>query len=100
MTKDTEDIRSKGKVKCSQEDTADFLNSKINVDPSIAGLITLDKQANQILIKSALQGSGLLAVQNGVITPISAPSSGKYLLACNQGNFAWMQYKDCENACQ
>lgn len=94
------DIKSKGKVKCSQEDTADFLNSKINVDPSIAGLITLDKQANQILIKSALQGSGLLAIQNGVITPISAPSSGKYLLACNQGNFAWMQYKDCENACQ
>ena len=94
------DFKSNGKVKCSEQDTADFLNTKIQVDSSISGLITLDKQPNQILIKSALQGSGLLAIQNGVITPIEAPASGKYILACNEGVFSWMQYRDCENACK
>lgn len=94
------DFKSNGKVKCSEQDTADFLNTKIQVDSSISGLITLDKQPNQILIKSALQGSGLLAIQNGVITPIEAPASGKYILTCNEGVFGWMQYRDCENACK
>ena len=94
------DFRSEGKVKCSQADEADYLNSKIEVDESISSLITLEKQETQILIKSALQGSGLLAIQNGIITPIEAPTSGKYLLACNDGVLSWMQYSDCENACK
>ena len=99
-TEDGIDFRSVGKVKCTQADEADYLNSKIEVDESISSLITLEKQETQILIKSALQGSGLLAVQNGIITPIEAPTSGKYLLACNDGVLSWMEYSDCENACK
>ena len=94
------DLTSKCKVKCTENDTPDFLNTKINVDPSIAGLITLEKQDNQILIKSALEGSGLLAIQDGKITTISAPSEGQHLLACKNGAFSWIQASDCENACE
>lgn len=93
------DIKANGKVKCTANDTPDFLNSKINVDASISGLITLDKQANQILIKSALTGSGLLLVENGQIKPLPAPA-GKAVLAVDNGSFVWLPYADCENACQ
>jgi hypothetical protein len=88
------------KVKCTEADTADYLNTKINIDQSIASLITLEKQDNQILIKSALESSGLLAVTNGVITPISTPTSGQFLLSYKNGSFSWIEYSDCENACE
>jgi hypothetical protein len=56
------------------------LNSKIEVDSSIASLITLDKQADKIIIKSAIQGSGIMLVNNGTVSLLEA--SGNGVLAC------------------
>lgn len=86
-----------GKVKCTQSDTAGYLNQKIQVDSSIASLITLDKQADKIVIKSAIQGSGIMLVNNGQISLLQA--SGNCVLACQGGVIKWIPYSDCENAC-
>lgn len=93
------DFKSKGTVRCTANDSLGYLSSKINVDPSIASLITLEKQTSQLLIKSALSGSGLLKVENGSISFLTPPGGGKYLLACTSGVFGWVEYADCEDAC-
>lgn len=86
-----------GKVKVTENDTADYLSSKIEVDSSIASLITLDKQADKIVIKSAIQGSGIMLVNNGAVSLLQA--SGNAVLACQSGVIKWIPFADCENAC-
>lgn len=86
-----------GKVKCTDNDSPAWLNDKISVDDSISDLIKLDKQENQILIKSKLQGSGLLILENGKIKKLTAPE-GNVVLTCNNGSFGWMQYDTCKNS--
>ena len=84
-------------VKCSQSDQAGYLNSKIQVDSSIASLITLDKQEDKIVIKSAIQGSGIMLVNGGTISLLEA--SGNGVLVCQGGVIKWNPFKECENAC-
>lgn len=91
------DFKSNGKVKVTANDTADYLSAKIDVDPSISSFITLDKQDDKILIKSAIQGSGILVVNNGAISLLQA--SGNAVLACKDGTLTWIPYADCDNAC-
>lgn len=104
ITADTDnsclDFTGAGKVQVNEEDTPGYLVEKIAVDASIASLIAIEEGQGQLLIKSVLEGSGLLAVQNGTITPISAPASGNFILACNDGAISWMPYSNCEDACK
>lgn len=96
---DTLDFKATGKVACTSGDVLDYLNQKINVDSSIASLITLEKQSSQILIKSALSGSGLLIINNGQISTVAIPNDGNYVLANTSGSLGWIAYADCDNAC-
>lgn len=77
----------------------DYPNFALSVDSSIASLLSLEKTAGGIKIKSALQGSGLLAVSNGNISVLPA-GSGNVVLACSNGTFTWLPYADCDLACQ
>lgn len=87
------------KIKISQEDEAPgFLPSKLVVDESAAGLIQLVPEGNVLKIKSALQGSGIMILNNGKVETLAAPG-GKAVLVCDGGTFAWVEYGDCENAC-
>jgi hypothetical protein len=87
-----------GKIKISEEDTLGFLPSKLVVDESAAGLIQLVPEGNVLKIKSALQGSGIMILNDGKVSTLAAPE-GKAVLVCNGGTFAWVEYGDCENAC-
>jgi len=71
----------------------------LEIDSSISSLLALEKSAGGIKIKSALQGSGLMAVSGGNITLIPAPSNGNAVLACSNGVFSWLPYADCDSAC-
>lgn len=76
----------------------DYPNFALTVDSSIASLLSLEKTAGGIKIKSALQGSGLLAVSNGNISVLPA-GSGNVVLGCSNGTFTWIPYADCDLAC-
>lgn len=93
------DFTATGKVRCTMFDDLDYLNTKINVDSSIASLIRLIKNAGEIKIANALQGTGLIAISNGNITVLPAPA-GNAVLACSNGVFTWLPYSDCDFACQ
>ena len=93
------DFTATGKVRCTMFDDLDYLNTKINVDSSIASLIRLIKNAGEIKIANALQGTGLIAISNGNITVLPAPA-GNAVLACSNGVFTWLPYADCDFACQ
>ena len=89
-----------GKVACSaNDDDLDYLNNKIFVDPSIASLLTLVKEDDQIIISSTLRGNGLLLVNNGQITTLPVPNNGNYVLGNASGSLGWIPYSDCDNAC-
>ncbi|MBR4316037.1 MAG: hypothetical protein IKP65_03595 [Alphaproteobacteria bacterium] len=92
------DFTATGKVRCTMFDDLDYLNTKINVDSSIASLIRLIKNAGEIKIANALQGTGLIAISNGNITVLPAPA-GNAVLACSNGVFTWLPYADCDFAC-
>ena len=79
-------------------DDLDYLHNKIFVDSSIASLIRLIKNTNDIKIASALQGTGILFIQNGTITVIPAPA-GNAVLASQNGQLSWLPYADCDFAC-
>lgn len=88
-----------GKIKLTKNGNLGYLQDKLIVDQSIAGLLKLEQDGQQLLIKSTLQGSGLLAVNNGRITAIPAPNQGNFLLGCSNGVFSWMSYANCQDAC-
>lgn len=77
----------------------DYPNFALEIDNSIASLLDIEKSAGGIKIKSALQGSGLMAVSGGNISIIPAPSSGNVVLGCSNGSFSWIPYADCDTAC-
>ena len=93
------DFNGAGKVQINGGDTADFLVNKLVVDASISDLITLEDTGSTLNIKSALNGSGLLKIENGKISSLTPPSGGNYLLACSNGQFTWVEYANCEDAC-
>ena len=76
----------------------DYPNFALQIDNSISDLLSIEKTAGGIKIKSALQGSGLMAVSGGNITLIPAPSSNA-VLGCSNGQFSWIPYADCDTAC-
>lgn len=94
------DFLATGKVACSEnDDYLDYLNNKIFVDPSIASLLTLVKEDDQIIISSTLRGNGILLVNNGQITTLPVPDNGNYVLGNASGSLGWIPYSDCDNAC-
>lgn len=96
---DTIDFKSTGKVKVSENDTADYLGEKIVIDPSISSLIALQNTGTQLKIKSAIEGSGIMIVNNGSITLLQAPS-GKAVLVSQNGSLSWKEFAPCETACE
>ena len=105
ITADTEnsclDFTGAGKVQVSEEDIPGFLQEKIEIDPALASFLTLEPNgdSSKLLLKPAIKGTGLVAVQNGEIQIIEAPTSGSFVLTANNGVFSWEAVSDCENAC-
>lgn len=102
-------VRGLSGIKCDQTKTdqnhtlsysisIDYPNFALEIDSSIASLLDIEKSAGGIKIKSALQGSGLMAVSGGNISLIPAPN-GNAVLACSNGAFSWLPYADCDSAC-
>ena len=94
------DLKDTCKTKVQEDDESPgYLAEKIEIDPSLEGLITIENTGTQLLLKLAIQGSGLMKIENGQVSVLEAPAGGKYLLACDNGTFSWVEYADCENAC-
>lgn len=87
-----------GKIKLTDDGNLGFLQDKLIVDSSIASLLKLEVVGQQLLIKSAIEGSGLLKVENGVVSVLSAPSE-KSVLVGDATGFSWMGIADCQSAC-
>lgn len=96
---DTLDFKATGKVKVSENDTADYLGTKIVVDSSIASLIALQDTGTQLKIKSAIEGSGIMLINNGQISLLQAPT-GKAVLVAEGGSLSWKQFGTCQDSCQ
>ena len=60
--------------------------------------ISVSQSGNTFNISLSLQGSGILVINNGTITPLPLPS-GKAVLVSDNGNLSWVPYSTCENAC-
>lgn len=89
-------------VKVAQTDeTAGYLSEKLESDESVIQALTLeaDQDCTVVQLKLVPQGNGILVYQNGILTPLPAPSKPS-VLTFDGTNFAWQQYSDCENACQ
>ena len=69
------------------------------IDPSLEDLIEIEylEDGQGIRLKSALEGNGLLAVENGKIRALEGQTN--CLLACTENGFSWMPFSDCANAC-
>ena len=94
------DLKDTCKTKVQEDDESPgYLAEKIDIDPSLEGLITIENTGTQLLLKLAIEGSGLMKIENGQVSVLEAPAGGKYLLACDNGTFSWVEYADCENAC-
>lgn len=95
---DNLDFKSTGKVKVSEGDSADYLGAKIKIDSSLASLITLENTGSELIIKSAIQGSGIMLVNNGQISLLQAPQ-GKAVLVADGGSIGWKEYGTCQDSC-
>ena len=91
-------IPNLGKIKLTDDGQLGFLQDKLIVDSSIATLLKLELVGQQLLIKSAITGSGLLKVENGVVSVLSAPND-KSVLVADANGFSWMGIAECETAC-
>lgn len=91
-------IPNLGKIKLTDDGNFGFLQQKLIVDSSISALLTLEVVGQQLVIKSAIQGSGLLKVENGVVSVLSAPNE-KSVLVGDANGFSWMGIAECETAC-
>lgn len=91
-------IPNLGKIKLSDQGDFGFLQDKLIVDSSISSLLKLELVGEQLLIKSAITGSGLLKVENGVVSVLTAPND-KSVLVGDANGFSWMGIAECETAC-
>jgi hypothetical protein len=78
-----------------------YLQEKIEIDEKLASFLKFEpsEDNSKLLLKPAIEGTGLLAIQNGEFQVIEAPTSGSFLLTVNNGAFSWEPVSDCENAC-
>lgn len=78
---------------------------QITVDENIEDFIIVEEDEendeqyiNKLKIKSVLLDSGILIVNNGKISLLKAEE--KSVLSYQNGQFKWISYTDCENACE
>ena len=78
-----------------------YLQDKIIIDEKLASFLKLEPSEDNatLLLKPAIEGTGLIAIQNGAFQVIEAPTSGSFILTVNNGAFGWEPVGDCENAC-
>lgn len=78
-----------------------YLQDKLVIDEKLASFLKLEPSEDNstLLLKPAIEGTGLIAIQNGAFQVIEAPTSGSFILTVNNGAFAWESVSDCENAC-
>lgn len=90
-------------VKVSEHDiTAGYLQQKIQVKETASEVLFIqpNEDFTMLQLKSAItQGNGIIVYQNGVLKPLSAPTTPA-VLTFDGTNFAWTPYADCENACK
>ena len=72
--------------------------SKVRIDSSLSGLIDVEYSEDGVTLKSALNGNGLLVVENGKLRVLQGQPNS--LLACTENGFSWLPYSDCANACE
>jgi hypothetical protein len=78
-----------------------FLQDKLEIDQTLATFLILEpsEDNSKLMLKPAIEGTGLLAIQNGEFQVIEAPTEGSFILTVNNGAFSWEPVSDCENAC-
>lgn len=89
-------------VKVAETDeTAGYLSEKLESDESVIQALILEADPDYTVVQLKLvpQGNGILVYQNGVLKPLSAPTTPS-VLTFDGANFAWTPYADCENACK
>lgn len=95
-------VLSSHMVQVNESDIAPgYLQEKIEIDEKLASFLKLEpsEDNSKLMLKPAIEGTGLIAIQNGAFQVIEAPTSGSFLLTVNNGAFAWEPVSDCENAC-
>ena len=91
------DLSNAGQVKCNANDTLGYLDTKITVSNNLSSFITLNTGGSSVELDSAIQGTGVLVVQNGQISVLQP--SGNAVLGSSGGNLTWIPYAECELAC-
>jgi hypothetical protein len=77
-----------------------YLDEKLEVDDSLASFITLQKVEDvKMVLSSVIQGTGLIAVNEGKISVLEAPAEGEFALTVKDGVFTWTPVAICEDAC-
>lgn len=87
------------KVAINEDDELpDFLENKIFIDESLKDFIEIyvSEDGTSLMLGAKEFGSGIVALENGVIKTLTAPTTGQHVLTVNEGIFKWEPVGECE----